>query len=149
VAALAWFAGVASTSFAASSGLLAVEAPWCLPARPAANAAGYLVIDNGSDKPDRLIEITSPVARSVSIHESRVVGGLATMTALGGVAIPARTMVRFEPGGLHLMLETLRRPLSVGERVPVTLWFAVAGKVHASLRVVLRPRLSASPTMRM
>ncbi len=142
--------GAAPASAAPSRGRLAVHAPWCLATGPSANAAGYLVIDNKGDAPDRLTTITSPAARRVSIHQSRITGGLATMTSLESIPIPARTVVTFAPGGLHLMLETLRRPLKVGERVPVTLWFKLAGPVRTSLVVMLRPPVSApSSPMRM
>ena len=147
--ALVCLLSAAPASLAASGGMLTIEAPWCLSAQPAANAAGYLVIVNKGDIPDRLTEISSPVAQSVSIHESRVAGGLATMTALGDLVIPARTSVRFAPGSLHFMLETLRRPLKVGERVPITLWFKVAGRIRANLLVVFRPPTSASLPMQM
>ena len=147
VGALVW---AAKAALATPSGLLAIETPWCLPAGAAANAAGYLVIDNKGYTSDRLTAITSEVAQRVSIHESRVTAGLATMSVLGSIEIPARTNVTFAPGGLHLMLEALRRPFKVGERVPVTLWFKVHGPIRASLIVVLRPPGSQrSSTMRM
>jgi copper(I)-binding protein len=148
--ALACLLGVALAPVAPSTGVLAIHAPWCLATGPSANAAGYLVIDNRGYTPDRLTAITSPAARRVSIHQSRVNGGLATMTLLASIELPARTVVTFAPGGLHLMLEALRRPLTVGERVPVTLWFKVSGPVRTSLVVMLRPPVAApSPTMRM
>jgi copper(I)-binding protein len=131
-------------------GRLAIERPWCLSAAAAANAAGYLVVDNKTYISDRLTAITSPAAQRVSIHQSRVAKGLATMVALDGVEIPARTAVTFAPGGLHLMLEAVRRPFVVGERVPVILWFKVAGPIRANLVVTLRPPGSAAaPSMRM
>jgi copper(I)-binding protein len=138
------------TSLAAPNSSLAIRTPWCLAARPSANAAGYLVVENKGFTPDRLTAVTSPAARRVSIHESRVTGALATMTMLGSVEIPARTAVTFAPGGLHLMFESLRRPLNIGDRVPVTLWFKHSGPVRARLVVMLRPPVSASASpMRM
>jgi hypothetical protein len=41
----------------------------------AANADGYLLVENKGDRPDRLAAITSPLAQRVSIHESRSIGG--------------------------------------------------------------------------
>jgi copper(I)-binding protein len=149
VGALTCLLSAVPTWLTASSSLLSIQTPWCLAARPGANAAGYLVIDNKGFSPDRLTAITSAAAQRVSIHESRVTGGVATMTSLDGVGIPARTAVTFGPGGLHLMLEMLRRPLSVGERVPITLWFKVAGPVRTSLVIMLHPPISARSSMRM
>jgi copper(I)-binding protein len=125
---------------------LSVKAPWCLAARPSVNVAGYLVIYNKGYAPDRLTAITSPVAQRVSMHESKVAGGFATMTNLRSVEIPARTTVTFAPGGLHIMLEALRRPLAVGDRVPITLWFNVSGPVRTNLVVMMRPLMATPPS---
>lgn len=150
VGTLACLWGGAPVSLAASAGSLNIRNPWWLAAGPTANAAGYLVIENRDYTPDRLLAITSNAAQRVSIHESRVTGGLATMISLRSVEIPARTSITFAPGGRHLMLEVLRRPLSVGGRVPVTLWFKVAGPVRTRLVVVLRPPVGApASSMRM
>jgi copper(I)-binding protein len=150
MAVLACAPGFAPAAYAAGRGSLAIEAPWCLTARPGTNAAGYLVIDNKSDAPDRLTSVTSPVAQHVSIHESRVTGGVATMALRNYVEIPGRSVISFASPGLHLMFEVLRRPLSVGERIPVTLWFRSGGPVHVDMVVTLRPLRSLPPApMRM
>jgi copper(I)-binding protein len=147
VGALACLANIGQTSFAASRSPLAAERPWCLAARPPATVAGYLAIHNTGHVSDRLTAITSPDARRVSIHQSSVVGGVASMKTLNSVEIPARATIVFAPGGLHLMFDKLRRPLDVGDRVSVTLWFKDAGPVHTHLVVLLRPPLvlSTSP----
>ena len=47
----------------------------------------------------------------------------------GGVPVPANGRARLEPGGLHIMLMKLKRPLAVGDKVPATLVFRDAGRV--------------------
>jgi copper(I)-binding protein len=46
----------------------------------------------------------------------------------------------FAPGGLHLMLESLRKPVKIGDRVPVVLTFDRTG----SMRVVFDVRADAA-----
>jgi copper(I)-binding protein len=45
-----------------------------------------------------------------------------------GVDVPARAVVVLAPQGTHLMLMGLTQPLVAGERIPLTLQFAQAGK---------------------
>ena len=41
----------------------------------------------------------------------------------------------FEPGGYHVMLIDLVKPLEVGQTVPVTLTFAKAGTIEVTATV--------------
>jgi hypothetical protein len=107
---------------------LRFQGAWARPAAPAATDAGYLRIDNRSGYAESLIGAQSPVAASVSIHESRTSNGVMTMRPMRALTIPARSAVALAPGGLHLMMTGLKRPLRAGDRFPVTLTFARAGK---------------------
>jgi copper(I)-binding protein len=129
-------------TIAAAPPPLAVLGGWTRPALPGRTAAGYLVIVNRGQRPDRLIAASSPVAVRVSLHETRMVGSVMTMRPVPSLTIPPGGRVTLAPGGLHLMLEGLRRPLRAGERVPLTLQFAGAGATRAGLAVGAGP-----PTM--
>jgi hypothetical protein len=111
------------------------------------NGAGYLTIVNHGRLADRLIGAASPVASKVSIHQSRQVGAVMTMRALAFLDVGAGARVTLAPGGFHLMLEGLKRPLRVGQTAPVTLVFARSGLVRASL--VVRGAPPAMPGMAM
>ena len=50
-----------------------------------------------------------------------------------GVEIPAGETVNLAPGGYHLMLLELKKPITEGEMVPVTLEFEQAGAVDVEL----------------
>lgn len=133
---LAMGAGLAacgSGDGAAASGTLAVEDVTVdRPINPAQTAV-RLVVDNASATADTLEAVTSPVAADVSVHRSTTDDrGLSSMEAVDGLAIPARSKVTFEPGGLHVMLEDLTGDLAVGDAVPLTFTFAHAGKVQVS-----------------
>ena len=53
----------------------------------------------------------------VSLHETRVVGGISKMRALPSMPVPARGNVEMKPGGIHLMLMEPKRPLRPGDHV--------------------------------
>jgi len=134
---------------AASSGHLTIRGAWTRPAAAGLNGAGYLTIVNSGHAADKLLSASSPAAARVSIHESRMVGAVMTMRRLDGVAIPAGASVTFKPGGLHLMLEGLKAPLKEGDRVAVTLVFARAGRMAATLVVAGGPPEAAMAGMKM
>jgi copper(I)-binding protein len=57
------------------------------------------------------------------------------MRAVREIEIPAGAKVALKPGGLHVMLLDLKQPLVSGDRVPLTLTFARAGKVEVTVNV--------------
>lgn len=67
---------------------------------------------------------TSPVAGVVELHEMKTEGGVMRMRAVPKLDLPAGQAVSLQPnapGGYHVMLMDLKKPLSKGEVVPVTL----------------------------
>jgi copper(I)-binding protein len=58
------------------------------------------------------------------------------MVRLAEVPVPAGATVRFEPGGLHVMLLDIVAPLTPGMEVELTLRFATAEAVTIKLPVV-------------
>lgn len=118
-------------------GAIEIAHPWSRATPPgAATGAGYLGLTNSGADADRLVEARSPVAAKVEVHEMSVVDGIMKMGAVeGGLEIPAGGSVALQPGGFHLMLMGLTRPLVEGEKVPVTLVFDKAGPVDVELAV--------------
>jgi hypothetical protein len=120
----------------ARAGDLAIEVPWARATPPGATVgAGYMVIRDTGKAGDRLVGAATPVAAMVQVHEVESVGGEMRMRERPAVEIPPGGSVRLEPGGLHLMLVDLARPLVAGERVPLTLVFEKAGRVTVELAV--------------
>jgi copper(I)-binding protein len=99
-------------------------------------AGGYLTIENKGTAPDRLLGGSAEVSDKVQVHEMAVNNGVMTMRSLDkGLAIEPGKIVKLAPGGFHLMLTDLKKPLKQGDKVPVTLEFEKAGKVKLSLDV--------------
>jgi copper(I)-binding protein len=119
--------GQMAQSFAV--GDLVVEAPW---ARESVTKTGavYLSVRNGGDQDDRLIGVSSDVAETVQLHESKMQDGVMKMGEVETVAVPAHGEAMLAPGGIHVMLIGLKAPLEEGRRFPLTLTFEHAGEVE-------------------
>lgn len=113
-----------------------VEQPWVREVIPGQSAtAAYLVIKSHDHEPDVLLGATCDAAGSVELHTMKTQGGTMRMKKLDRLALPARGTIALAPGGDHLMLFGLKRPLRSGERVRLTLNFQRAGKVEVEALV--------------
>jgi copper(I)-binding protein len=106
------------------------------PANPRV-AAVRMVVRNGTATDDALVSVSSPVARTTTLHRSGTDdAGRSVMAPVDEVPVAARSSVTFAPGGLHVMLTGITEDLEVGDRVDLTLRFQHAGTVHATAEVV-------------
>lgn len=99
-------------------------------AAPAAGgdvAALYLEIANRGTSDDELLAVSTPIAERAELHHHVDHGGRSTMEEIEALAIPAAGRVAMHPGGHHVMLLGLMRPLAPGETVPLELHFRHAG----------------------
>jgi periplasmic copper chaperone A len=121
----------------ASNTSITVEQPWAR-ATPSGAKTGaiYMTLDNKSGTADRLTGASSDVAEKLQIHEMRVENGVMQMREIsGGLPIPADGSVVLKPGSYHVMLIGLKKPLSVGEKFPLTLTFEKAGNISVTVPV--------------
>ena len=112
----------------------------------------YFTINNAG-KSDRLLRVSSPVAKRAEMHESSLKGGVMRMDGLSSVAIGSGAPTSFEPSGKHVMLLGLKRSLREGDVFPLVLTFANAGKVETKVRVrgtggTEKPHSGSSPGMK-
>lgn len=102
----------------------------------AVTGAAYLKLTNRGDTADRLVSASGEVARQIEIHESNIEQSIVSMRPVAdGIHIAAGETVELVPGGYHLMLIGLSRPLAEGEKVPVTLTFEKAGEIEVELAI--------------
>lgn len=121
----------------AADGSITVKDPYAR-ATPSGAMTGavYMTIDNKANAEDRLIAGASDVAAKIQIHEMSVVNGVMQMREVpGGLAVPADGSVTLKPGGYHVMLIGLKKPLTAGETFPLTLTFAKAGNIPVTVKV--------------
>jgi copper(I)-binding protein len=94
----------------------------------------YLTIVNRG-KDDTLLSVAASVADSASVHRTEIDNGVTKMTTVRDLPVKAGETVRFAPNGLHIMLIGLKRQLNTGETFPITLNFAAAGPITATVSV--------------
>lgn len=99
-------------------------------------AAGYVRLSNSGSGDDRLVRVTSPQVPDVSMHTTRVDGGMATMEGADALDVPAGGTLALTPGGSHLMLEGARAPLTAGSTVRLHLEFDHAPAIDVDAAVV-------------
>ena len=93
---------------------------WVRATAPGQRVAGAY-LEFSSAVPSTLVAVSSPVAGSAEIHSMRLENGVMQMRQLESLELPAKQMVKLEPGGLHLMLLDLKKPLKRGDKVPLRL----------------------------
>jgi len=126
--------GVFARDFQA--GDISIQHAWSRPtAEGMSMGVGYLTLTNRGKTPDTLLSVSSPVAESVEIHETRMVDGMARMRPRADLTLAPGSTVKLEPNGIHLMLVGLRSPLKAGGTLPLTLEFRGAGRITIEARV--------------
>lgn len=98
--------------------------------------AGYMKIQNHSQHDLVLETVSSPVAGKLEMHHSSTDKGMATMTQIEQLVIPAHSSVTFDPGAMHLMVMGLKEGLQTGQVVALTLYFS--GQQQMIVEAVVR-----------
>ncbi len=70
-----------------------------------------------------LVNVASPAAKVVELHEMKMEAGMMKMSAIARLPLPAGKVVELKPRGYHVMLMDLAKPLKEGDTVPLTLTF--------------------------
>ena len=119
----------------ASAGGLVVTKAWARATPPGASVgAVYVTLENRGPADERLISVASPAAKSAMLHETVEEGGASTMRESHGAIAPGNTL-EMKPGGVHIMLMGLTKPLKEGEIVGVTLGLETAGNIKVEAKV--------------
>lgn len=114
------------TPVQAAAGDVVVSEAWVRPSA-AKTGAAYLTLTNNGTEADVLTEATSPAAEKVQIHSMEMDGTIMRMRRLDGLPLPAGEAVQLAPGGIHIMLVGLVRPLKAGDTVDLHLSFEKSG----------------------
>jgi len=99
------------------------EQPWARATAPQQKVGGaYVKLTSPVD--DRLVGVSSPVAGRAEVHEMTMEGSVMRMREMtGGIPLPAGKTVALAPGGYHIMLMDLRKPLIAGQVITLRLRF--------------------------
>jgi copper(I)-binding protein len=99
-----------------------VSAAWVrepVPGRP--QTAAYAVVENPGKADLQIVSASSDAAGAVELHEMVRTGDMMKMAPVKSITVPAKGRVELKPGGLHIMLFQLKKPLKEGETVELIL----------------------------
>jgi periplasmic copper chaperone A len=135
--ALALALPAAAQAHSFKKGDLDVIHPWTRVTPGGVNAgSGYLKIRNNGKEADRMTGATFDGTEAVEVHEMTMDGDVMKMRQIkDGVAIKPGETVEFKPGGMHLMLLGLKKPIVEGADLKGTVTFEKAGKVDVEFLV--------------
>lgn len=100
--------------------------------------AAYFKLTNHSAKPLTVVDAQSDVARITEIHQHKMVDGLMTMQKVDSIVVEAGQSVEFKPGGYHIMLINLNKPVTDDEVVNFVLLMADGDAIRVAAEVVAR-----------
>ena len=117
-------------------GEMTIDHPWSRATAPTAkNGAAYLTVHNEGATPDRIVGVAGDVAARVELHTHLMENNVMRMVQVDHVPVPAHGMAELKPGGYHIMLMGLHRPLNKGESFPITVTFEKAGPITLEFQV--------------
>lgn len=123
-----------------------VKEPWAR-ATVAQQKASGAFMQLQSAKGGKLVSASSPVAGVVEIHEMAMDGNVMKMRAVPSLDLPAGKPVDLKPGGYHVMLMDLKKPLNAGDTIPLTLVVESAGQRETvEVKAAVRPLSSQGPS---
>jgi periplasmic copper chaperone A len=98
-------------------------------------AAAYFTVTNGGQQPAVVVGVISPLATSAMIHETTLTGSQSAMRARAQVPLAPQATIHLAPGGMHVMLMGLSKPLNAGDPVPLVLLLEGGATVAFAARV--------------
>ena len=111
----------------ALSATISVTDAWARATMPGQKVSGaYMRIQSDADA--KLISVSSPVVPRVEVHEMKMDGDVMRMREVKAIDLPKGKAVSLEPGGFHIMLMNLSKPIAAGDVIPLTLVVESGGK---------------------
>lgn len=129
-----------------------VKDAWARTSAEMQNAGAVYLTIVGGKKADQLTSasVATTIAAKTELHETTMAGmnhaagssaagttmaGVMTMSPVSSIEVPAGKVVMLEPGGYHIMLINLVKPLTTGQSFVATLTFAGLGAVEVPVVV--------------
>ncbi len=84
-------------------------------------SAAFMTLQNDTAKPIAIVAASSDAADRAELHNHRHTADGMRMEKVVRLEIPAKGQQLLQPGGYHLMLLGLKRPLQAGQNVRITL----------------------------
>ena len=99
----------------------------------------FLTLTSSEDA--KVVAVRTPVAKSAEIHHTMAHQGVMHMHAVEELELPAGKPVELKPGGHHVMLMGLAKPLAAGDAVPLTFTIedAKGKRTTVEVKAAVRP----------
>jgi periplasmic copper chaperone A len=138
----AWLAFAALTGTAQAQ--VDVKDAWIRGMVPGQDTTGaFMQITSKADA--KLVGVKTPAAGMADVHQTSMQGGVMRMRHVEAIELPAGKPVDLKPGGYHVMLMHVARPLKEGEIVPLTLTVELKGGKRESVTVQVPVKALSTP----
>lgn len=94
------------------------------------NSAIFFDIKNNTDKPIKLIGVSSAASKTGEIHTHVKVDGMMKMIQIDSIEIPSKGEANLKPGGLHIMLMNIHAQIKEGDKLDATFKFDNGEKIE-------------------
>ncbi len=119
------------------AGSVEVQLPWAR-ATTAKNGACYVSLKTGTPDVLKSASVAPDLCERVELHNHIEEAGVMKMRRVKEMPLSSEKPLVMKPGGYHIMLIGLKRPLQVGERFPLKLIFQEAGEIEVTIPVSKR-----------
>ena len=114
--------------------------PFVRKAKKGQNSAAFVIVQNNTEIPCRIVKATSPVANIIELHTSFEEDGVHKMRPVEAIELPGKTEagageVELKSGGYHVMLIDLNQDLEPGTEIPLTLEIDNGNRLTAAYKV--------------
>jgi len=124
------------TNSAHSAESVKIENAWSPEAPPVVKVmAGYMKINNLSNKDIKIKSLKSTFFKRVEIHLTEMKYGMVHMVKQKSLTIKAKSYIELKPGELHMMLIGKLKAINTGSSIPLTLSFDNNESINIHLAV--------------
>jgi copper(I)-binding protein len=129
-------AGLAAADDATLGGLEVSDAWARASIGPGLVGVAYFTLRNEGAAPAELLAVTTPAASEAKLHTTKMEDGVMKMRPLKDLTVAPGETLQLAPGGNHVMLMGLVKPLEEGDSFPLTLDFGEAGTLKVWVAVL-------------
>lgn len=117
--------------------LVSIKNAWVRPSNPGQEVgAAYMTFLSSQDT--TLISVESDITNTIEIHSMSVENGVMKMRMLDTLELQAGKPYKLEPGGFHLMLFDLKKPLIKDNQVKFLLTFKNKNKASIKQSIIVK-----------
>lgn len=115
-------------------GNLSIDDVWARTGQPGQVSAAFMDVKN-KGAADKIVSAHCDCAKATELHDMKMADGKMLMMQVPAMDVPANGDLKLKPGGYHIMLIGLNRPLAAGETLPIKLKFEKAGEVTVQAQI--------------